>query len=94
MNVESLKKYLQDHYQRTPSKIIDEIIAYIIHIANSGVYREWCIIDTRYETNPESQYRLIFITHKNTILDVGDIIQRKVVDSVGLNSGWPIEGFE
>lgn len=53
---------------------------YIIHLASTGVYKKWWVISLSSDISTNNG-SLVFYTHKNTILDVEDIIYKMIIES-------------
>lgn len=79
MNIEKLNNYLEGRF-KVKSETNIKIMNYVIHLASTGVYRDWWVISLSSVCGGGDS--LVFHTHKNTILDVEDIIYKMVMEGL------------
>jgi hypothetical protein len=77
MNIEELNKFLNDRYDVIIPSVANAC-NYILHLAKTGVYREWGLIST---APTFLNTRLVFITKNNQILEVEDIIRKHLAEN-------------
>jgi hypothetical protein len=77
MQIEELEKFLNDKYD-TAIPSVANACNYILHLAKTGVYREWGLISTRSSCQND---RLVLITKTNQILEVDDIIRKHLSEN-------------